>query len=45
MEDIANKLDDMRKWRNRSDYSNHVSQPKKLAGNAISCAQYIFKSF
>jgi len=33
--DIANKLDDLRKWRNRCDYRDKVSDPRLLAKKAI----------
>lgn len=44
MEHIADKLDDMRKWRNKCDYRNDVSNPKRMAGDAIREAQDIFRS-
>ena len=41
---IADKLDDMRKWRNTCDYDDLVSYPKKLATDAIREAEFILKS-
>jgi len=41
--DIADKLDDLRKWRNRCDYRDRVSDPKLLAKKAIKEARKLLR--
>jgi len=41
----AEKLADLREWRNQCDYWGHVSHPDRRAKTAIDCAKQLLKSF
>jgi len=43
MTDVASRLDHLRKWRNSADYSDYVSNPKRLARSATKYAAEILK--